>query len=132
MVSIVEDIDNTTDIKGKITNALKSNSMLAHSKLENPLSLEIVVNYQRRFSGEDTPIPSTSVAAPLINYEIIIYDGDIEKKRIKNTNVTVNKGFGANLKTTFTLGLGKTAKDEEVDLQRLANGIVSEIKKNTR
>lgn len=90
------------------------------------------IQSDKGFSGEDTPIPSTSVAAPLINYEIIIYDGDIEKKRIKNTNVTVNKGFGANLKTTFTLGLGKTAKDEEVDLQRLANGIVSEIKKNTR
>ena len=119
----------TKIIQDKITAELKKNSLLADTSATNPLSLEFIINYQRRFAGEDTPIPSKSVMAPLIGHTIIISEGGVEKHRIEESGLTVNKGFGANLKTTFTLGLGKTAKDEEGDLQTLVNGLVADIKK---
>lgn len=119
----------TKIIQDKITAELKNNTLLADKNAANPLSLEFIINYQRRFAGEDTPMPSKSIMAPLIGHTIIISEGGIEKHRIEGSGLTVNKGFGANLKTTFTLGLGKTAKDEEDDLQTLANGLVTDIKK---
>lgn len=119
----------TKIIQDKITAELKNNSLLADENAASPLSLEFIINYQRRFAGEDTPIHSKSVMAPLIGHTIIISEGGVEKHRIEKSGLTVNKGFGANLKTTFTLGLGKTAKDEEDDLQTLANGLVVDIKK---
>ncbi len=119
----------TKIIKDKITAELKSNSLLAGVNTESPLSVEFVINYQRRFAGEDSPIPSRSVMAPLIGHSIIISKDGIEKHRVEESGLTINKGFGANLKTTFTLGLGKTAKDEEDDLQTLAKELVMDIKK---
>jgi len=119
----------TKIIQDKITAALKNNSLLADTNAVSPLSLEFIINYHRRFAGEDTPIPSKSVMAPVVGYATIISENGVEKHRIEKSGLTVNKGFGPNLITTFTLGLGKTAKDEEDDLQTLANGLVAEIKK---
>jgi hypothetical protein len=118
----------TKIIRDKITAELKNNSLLADTNTVNPMSLEFIINYQRRFAGEDSPIHSKSVMAPLISHTIIISEGSVEKHRIEESGLTINKGFGANLKTTFTLGLGKTAKDEQDDLQTLAVGLVSDIK----
>ena len=119
----------TKIIQDKITAELKNNALLADKNAASSLTLEFIVSYQRRFAGEDSPVPSKSVMAPLIGHTIIISEGGIENHRIEERGLTVNKGFGANLKTTFTLGLGKTAKDEEADLQTLVNGLVADIKK---
>jgi hypothetical protein len=90
-------------------------------------SAKISVKYQRRFAGEDTPIPSKSVMAPIVSYTIVIFNNGIEKQRVEKAGLTTNKGFASNLKTTFTLGLGKTAKDEEQDYEMLANTFKTEL-----
>lgn len=116
-------------LQEKTENAFKEHGLLAHSDSNNPLDVNIEVNYQRRFAGEDSPIPSKSVMAPLIEYNIVILDKGVEVYRENNSNITVSKGFGANLVTTFTMGLGKTAKDEEEDLQTLAKGFALDVKR---
>lgn len=116
-------------LQEKTEDAFKEHGLLADSDSGNPLGVNIEVNYQRRFAGEDSPIPSKSVMAPLIEYSIVILDKGVEVYREENSNITVNKGFGANLVTTFTMGLGKTAKDEEEDLQTLAKGFALDVKR---
>jgi hypothetical protein len=95
-------------------------------------SAKISIAYQRRFAGEDTPIPSKSVMAPIVSYTIVIFDKDVEIQKIEKTGLTTNKGFASNLKTTFTLGLGRTAKDEEQDYAMLVNTLQSELLNMTK
>lgn len=114
-------------LQQKTIEALKAKNLIAEKSSEGALLVEIVVDYQRRFAGEDTPIPSKSVMMPIVHYRIVVSGNGIEKRIIDKDGMTVNRGFGSNLATTFTLGLGKTAKDELKDLEMLANGIASEV-----
>lgn len=115
-------------LKEKTVVAFTENGLLATSVAEKVMTVKIEVNYQRRFAGEDTPLPSKSVMAPVIDYTIVIFDQAVEKGRIERKKLTINKGLGSNLASMFTLGLGKEAKDEEQDMQTLANSLAREVK----
>ena len=114
----------TTIIKNKSLSKFEETKLISAA---SSYSAKISVKYQRRFAGEDSPIPSKSVMAPILSYTIVVFDKDAEIKRIEKSDLTTNKGFASNLKTTFTLGLGKTAKDEEQDYEILANTLKTEL-----
>ena len=114
----------TTIIKDKSLSKINEAKLIS---AESNYSATISVKYQRRFAGEDSPIPSKSVMAPIVSYTIVVFHKGVEKQRIERSNLTTNKGFASNLKTTFTLGLGKTAKDEEQDYEMLANTFKAEL-----
>lgn len=116
-------------LQKKTESAFKERGLLADVGTTNAFEVAIDVKYQRRFAGEATPFPTKSVMAPLVKYSVIVSKNGVEKHRIERYDMTVNKGFGANLVTTFTLGLGKSAKDEEQDLQILANSFAIELEK---
>lgn len=112
----------------KAATAFKAENLIAPPNDPNALVVNIEVNYQRRFAGEDTPLPSKSVAQPIISYTIVISDHGVEKRRIEKSGLTVTQDFSGNLATVFTMGLGKTAKDEEKDIQLLAQDWAQQIK----
>lgn len=114
-------------LQEKAIEAFKSRNLIADKPNSGALAVNIAVDYQRQFAGEATPIKSKSVAMPIVHYRITVSDHGVEKRVIDKDGMTVNRGFGSNLATTFTLGLGKTAKDELKDLEILANGFASEV-----
>lgn len=109
-------------------NTLKSQSLLAGSTAQTAFSIAINVNYRRQFAGDGTPFPSSSVREPKVDYTIVVSQDGIEKGRVERSAVTTRKGFASNLITGLTMGLGKTAQDEEEDIQILANTLVSELR----
>lgn len=114
-------------LQEKTTEVFKSRNLIADKSNASALAVNIAVDYQRQFAGEATPIKSKSVGMPIVHYRITVSDHGVEKRIIDKDGMTVNRGFGSNLATTFTLGLGKTAKDELKDIETLANGIASEV-----
>lgn len=115
-------------LKQKLNASLKAKGLLADSGASNIMSVSLVVDYQRRFAGEDTPIPSKSVMSPVINYVLIVSDKGVEKKRIVKNGLKLTKGFAGNMVSVATLGLGKDAKDEIKDLETFTDFIAAELK----
>jgi hypothetical protein len=122
-----DQLEFTKILTEKTINALKKNNVLADPAESGAMTAVINVNYQRHFAGEATPMPSKSVIAPTLDYTIILLDHGVEKNRIVKSGLTTGKGFAGNLGTVFTMGLGNTAKDELVDIEKLANAISSEL-----
>ena len=114
-------------VQSRITAAMKQQGLLADNTTQNPLTVTIDMHYRRVFAGEGTPLPSSSIAPPVVDYTIVVSDHGTEKARYQRNNITVNRGFGNNLVTIFTLGLGKTPKDEVADINILAKGIATDI-----
>lgn len=119
-------------LQDAIAAQLKANGQLVEGGSTDSLSLKVDIDYERHFAGEATPIPSKSVAPPVYSYTLKIFDRDVEKYSKTFSSMTINRGFGANLLTVATMGLGKTAKDEEKDIQTLAKGIASDLKQLER
>jgi hypothetical protein len=90
------------------------------------MSVSIEINYQRRFAGEDTPLPYKSVISLVIGYTLIVFENGVEKKRIAKSGLQ-KTGFLSNLETAATFGLGNDAKDELKDIQLLADSIADEL-----
>lgn len=112
-----------------IVSELKAGGILADAADAQAVPLSITINYQRRFSGEDTPFPSKSVTNPIVGYTIIVLEDGAEKARISKAGLTANRGFLANLKTVATMDIGNDSKVEEADIQRVAKTIVAELQK---
>lgn len=111
-----------------VAEALENDGMMAAHEA-NAVPVSIVINYQRRFAGEDTPFPSKSVTNPIVGYRIAILEDDKEIGRITKSGLTTNKGFLSNLKTAATMGTGNDAQTEMADVHRLTDAIVTELKK---
>ena len=111
-----------------IAEALENDDMMAAHEA-NAVPVSIVINYQRRFAGEETPFPSKSVTNPIVGYSIAILEDDEEIGRITKSGLTTNKGFLSNLKTAATMGTGNDAQTEMADVHRLTDAIVAELKK---
>jgi hypothetical protein len=89
-------------------------------------SLEIVMTYDRRFVGDETPIPSDSLAYPFFSYDIKIKDGDTLLTTISKKNLIFNGGFAMNLKVMG--GLLREKSDETVFMDALSRTVVKSIK----
>lgn len=111
-----------------IAETLENDGMMAAHEA-NAVPVSIVINYQRRFAGEDTPFPSKSVTNPIVSYSIAILEDDEEIGRITKSGLTTNKGFLSNLKTAATMGTGNDAQTEMADVHRLTDAIVAELKR---
>jgi len=122
-----EEIQLQKLLQDEIAHSLSESGRLAAGS-ESAWTVKVDIEYQRHFAGEDTPIPSKSVAPPMCNYKLHILESNVERYAANYNQVTVNRGLGSNLLTVATMGLGKTPKDEEHDIQTLARGIVEDIK----
>lgn len=122
------DITEFTRILGDKTIALmKEKSLLGENQVGGEYSVSIKVDWRRQFAGEATPFPSSSVMQPIVGYELVVRQGSVERYRFERSGLTTQKGFVDNLRTGFTLGLGKDARDEEEDIQVLANTFILEL-----
>lgn len=119
----------TKILTDKTIEVFKKNNLLAAPTDSDSMTASISVDYRRNFAGDATPMPSKSVVAPTVDYVIIIFDHGVEKKRIVKSKQTTGKGFVGNLGTVFTMGLGNTAKDELIDIEKLANTFASDLLK---
>ncbi len=115
-------------MKEKINNSLNASGLFAEAGAVNVMSVVVDVDYQRRFAGEDTPIPSESVMAPVVGYTIVVKENGVEKNRVSKSNLVITKGFFGNLISVFTLGLGKDSKDEVVDIESFADHVVKQLR----
>ncbi|MBN2400764.1 MAG: hypothetical protein JXN64_00035 [Spirochaetes bacterium] len=119
-------------LKEKINTTLKQKNLLTEHRAGNAMSVSIIIDYTRRFAGEDTPVPSKSVMAPEFGYTIVISENGVEKRRISEAKLEIKKGFLSNLATVATLGLGNDAKDELKDVQDVANYIAEKIEETKK
>jgi len=108
----------------KISQDLEERGMLAFGRQAESVELSIAIDYQRHFSGEDTPFPSNSVVRPIVGYTITASRDGSVLDVIKRSGLTTSHGFLGNLKTVATMGLGNDAASEEVDVRIIASGMV--------
>lgn len=113
-------------VKKNMIESLKEVNLLADSGQSSTMSVTIDIDYTRQFAGEDTPIPSKSVIAPLLSYTVIVYNKDTEINRIVKSG-TLNRGMLNNLKNVATFGLGNDIKDELSDIKKITNSIAAEL-----
>lgn len=122
-----DNVELTKIVNEKIVESLKKSNLLGEAGAANTMSVSIDINYKRRFAGEDTPIPSKSVMAPLVGYTMVITENGVEKSRVTE-ELVVLKGAGGNMLSALTLGLGKDAKDEVKDIESFADFIAGKLK----
>lgn len=91
------------------------------------VSVSIIIDYQRRFAGEDTPFPSKSVTSPIVSYSLAFSRDDEGLGSIVRAGLTTSRGFVGNLKTTATMGFGNDADKELEDINRVVNAVVGEL-----
>ncbi len=112
-----------TIFNNKLTKLLKDNELLSSNSRMN--SLVINANYKRRFVGDQTPIPSDSLAYPNYSYTIDVMNNDQSIGIIKRDNLTFKGGFTMNLQI-----IAGTLRDKKYELEfieALANKIFKDI-----
>lgn len=57
----------------------------------------------------------------------MVTDGGIEKKRIIESRLTLDRGFFGNLKTFGTMGFGRTPKDELKDIKKITDNLAYKL-----
>lgn len=113
-------------VKKNMMESLKEANLLADSGQSSTMSITIDIDYTRQFAGEDTPIPSKSVIAPLLKYTVVVYNKETETNRIVKSG-TINRGMLNNLKNVATFGLGNDIKDELSDIKKMTNSIAADL-----
>lgn len=120
----------TDMLQSRLTSALQAEGALADANNTDALAVSISMQYRRVFAGEATPMPSSSVAPPVVNYKVVVSRSGTQVKTYERQNVTVNRGAGQNLLGVFTLGLGNTPQTEAADADTLAKAIARELTRN--
>ncbi|MCF6330614.1 MAG: hypothetical protein L3I99_03595 [Sulfurimonas sp.] len=111
-------------LNGKLTKLLEDNKILSENTQMN--TLVINVNYQRRFVGDETSMPSDSLRYPKYSYSIEIIDTNKSINTINKNNLAFKGGLKMNLKV-----IAGTLRDKKYELEfidALANTIVEDIK----
>lgn len=111
-------------LNNKLSKLLKTNGLLSDDNNMNKLVVQ--ANYLRRFAGDQTPIPSDSLAYPSYSYSIKIMDNKKLLGTINRNNLTFKGGFTMNLQV-----LAGTFRDKKYELEfidALANTIFEDIK----
>ena len=93
----------------------------------NANSLEISIDYHRRFMGDETPIPSDSLGYPLFDYEIRFMDNDKVLTTIKKNRLQFKGNLGMNLKVMAGALRDKSYELQFIDV--LARSIADNIEK---
>jgi len=107
----------------KLHSLLIENNLL--STQTNMNTLVINASYQRRFVGDETPIPSDSLAYPHYQYTIDIKDNTKSLTKIEKNDLTYQGGFSLNLQV-----MAGTLRDKKYEIQfinALANTIYKDI-----
>jgi hypothetical protein len=116
-------------VRSQLEAALKDKGLLADKNDVSAQTIVVRMDYQRIFAGEATPIKSSSVGPPRVNYTIEISQDGNTVAVIKRRNLTVNRGLVSNLKTLFTFYLGNTPETEANDVAILVRGMAEDISK---
>lgn len=111
-------------LNDKLTTLMKTNKLLSKNDTDN--SLLIQVNYERRFVGDKTPLPSDALGYPNFSYTITVLDNDKKISEIKKDKLTYQGGFSMNLQVMAAALRDK--KYEVQFLEALANTIFEDIK----
>ncbi len=111
----------TQIMKENFIASLKAGNLLAEPGSPRVMSVSVDIDYQRIFTGEGLSIKSKSAVAPFFGYTLVVTDGGIEKKRIIESRLTLDRGFFGNLKTFGTMGFGRTPKDELKDIKKITD-----------
>lgn len=117
-------------LQSRLAAALQAQGALADANNVDALAVSISMQYRRVFAGEATPIPSSSVAPPVVNYKVVVTRSSSPITTYERQNLTVNRGFGQNLLGLFTFGLGNTPQTEADDADTLARAIARELTTN--
>ncbi len=113
-----------TILNDKLTKLLEDTKLLSKNTRMN--TLVINVNYERRFVGDETSIPSDSLRYPRYSYSIEIMDSNKSINTINKNNLAFKGGLKMNLKV-----IAGTLRDKKYELEfidALANTIIEDIK----
>jgi hypothetical protein len=108
----------------KLHSLLKENNLLSTQKSMNTLVINAI--YERRFVGDETPLPSDSLAYPHYQYTINVKNNSKSLLKIKKDKLTYQGGFSLNLQV-----IAGTLRDKKYEVQfinALANTIFEDIK----
>ncbi len=108
----------------KLHSLLKENNLLSTKKSMNTLVINVI--YKRKFVGDETPLPSDSLAYPHYQYTINVKNDSKSLLKIKKDELTYKGGFTLNLQV-----MAGTLRDKKYEIQfidALANTIFEDIK----
>lgn len=108
----------------KLTSLLKENNLLSTQKDMDKLVINAI--YERRFVGDETPMPSDSLAYPHYTYTIDVENNSKSLIKVKKENLTFSGGFSLNLQ--MMAGTLRDKKYEVEFINALANAIFEDIK----
>jgi hypothetical protein len=109
----------------KLHSLLEENNLLSTQTDMN--TLVINATYERRFVGDETPIPSDSLAYPHYQYSINVKDHTKSLTKIEKSNLIYQGGFTLNLQV-----MAGTLRDKKYEIQfinALANTIFKDIER---
>jgi|APHig6443717497_1056834.scaffolds.fasta_scaffold01074_8 hypothetical protein len=112
-------------INGKIAALLNEKGILSNDASSDALNIN--VNYNRRFVGQDSFFKTESLMPPLIAFDIHILKNGKEIRTFKAENLVYNGGFFSNLGTIA--GANRTNEYENNAVDTLAHNIVKEVEK---
>ncbi|MCW8838770.1 MAG: hypothetical protein OQK11_08725 [Thiovulaceae bacterium] len=113
----------TTMLTDSISSSLEEKGYLSTSPDMNEINIK--VNYQRKYVGEDTPFPSDSLAYPVFSYNITVLDGTKELTEINKNDMQYRGSFTMNLKV---MAAQLKEKKYEIDfIKALSNSIAKDI-----
>ncbi len=110
-----------------VLNKLEDENLLSDSPEMD--EIEINIGYIRRFVGDETPIPSDSLAYPTFNYDVKLSSSSnsTSTSLIEKKNLVYNGGIAMNMQTMVG---GLRDKSYEIKFaQAVANSIAKDIRK---
>lgn len=110
-------------LKEKIIDGLAKKGLVSTKKEMN--SLKVYVGYHRKFIGDETPIPTDSLAYPTFEYKIDVFEGAKLLTVVNKHNMIFQGGFIMNAQVV--LGALRDKKYELDFIQALADKIIEEI-----
>ena len=112
-----------TILVNSISSSLEEKGYLSTSPAVNEINIQ--VNYQRKYVGEDTPFHSNSLAYPVFSYHIAVLDGTKELTKIDKNDIQYSGSFAMNLKV---IAAQLKEKKYEIDfIKALSDSIVKDI-----
>lgn len=120
---------SNTVVQEKIAASLKADLMKRNllSTQEDMYTLQIDVQYQRRFVGDATSVSTDSLAYPYLAFQINVMDDDELLKTINFTKRQMTGGFTTNMKVMSAVL--RDASDEDMFLESAGEIIAKEIDK---
>lgn len=110
-------------IEKTVREQLAKKQLLTENRSQHHITLEILIDYQRRFIGDGTPFPTNSITNPTVQFSTTAYLGDIPIREYQSNTLT-------DLQIHFGGADERGVEKDKQNLKNAATTVVQHIQTN--